>query len=43
MLIEQLPGIKVAKRKIVWLLPNGEYNLHDTQDYTKELIKELEK
>lgn len=35
-LFEQL-NLKVSSRKIIWLLPNGEYKLYDTKDYTKIL------
>lgn len=42
-LLEQIEGIKVSSRKIVWLKDNGEYVLYDTTDYTKELIKYLNK
>lgn len=37
-LFEQL-GLKVESRKIVWLKPDGEYDMYDTQDYT-EILKE---
>ena len=39
-LFEQL-GLKVSDRKLVWLLPTGEYEMYDTQDYTKELKEHL--
>lgn len=40
-LIEQVPNIKISKRKIIWLKPNGTYELYDTEDCTEELQKEL--
>lgn len=36
-LLEQVPGIEIAGRKVIWLLPDGNYQLYDTKDYTKEL------
>lgn len=40
-LIEQVPGVKISKRKIIWLKPDGNYEMYDTEDYTEELQKEL--
>lgn len=40
-LFEQI-GLKVEGRKIIWLKPEGEYEMYDTQDYTgilKEYLK----
>lgn len=42
LLFEQT-GYKVSSRKIIWLLKTGEYIMYDTEDLTKELIRELEK
>lgn len=39
-LFEQI-GLKVESRKIIWLLPNGEYEMYDTKDYTPELKQYL--
>ncbi len=35
-LFEQL-GLEVEGRKIIWLKPNGKYDMYDTVDYTAEL------
>lgn len=40
-LFEQL-GLKVSKRKLIWLRPSGSFTMYDTKDYTKELLKCLE-
>jgi len=40
-LFEQI-GLKVESRKIIWLKPDGEYEMYDTEDYTgilKEYLK----
>ena len=40
-LFEQI-GLKVEGRKIIWLKPDGEYDMYDTEDYTgilKEYLK----
>lgn len=34
-LVEQIEGIKVSSRKLLWLLPDASYLLYDTDDYTK--------
>jgi hypothetical protein len=39
-LIEQL-SYKVSRRVIIWLKPEGTYELYDTQDYTAMLINDL--
>lgn len=39
-LFEQL-GFKVSSRKIIWLLPTGEYEMYDTDNYTEELKEHL--
>jgi len=39
-LFEQL-GLKVSKRKLIWLRPSGTYTMYDTKDYTKELVEHL--
>ena len=36
-LLEQIPNIEVSGRKVIWLLPDGNYQLYDTEDFTKEL------
>lgn len=36
-------GFKVSSRKIIWLLPDGTYQLYDTEDYTKVLKEYLDK
>ena len=33
-LIEQIEGIEVSSRKLVWLRPTGEYELYDTENFT---------
>lgn len=41
-LLEQVPGIKVSSRKIIWLGNDGEYKMYSTTDYTDVLLnKEL--
>lgn len=39
-LFEQM-NLKVSGRKLVWLLPSGEYEMYDTKDYTKKLKEYL--
>ena len=39
-LFEQI-GLKVESRKIVWLKPDGTYDMYDTEDYTVELKEYL--
>lgn len=39
-LFEQL-GLKVSSRKLIWLKPNGNYELYSTDDYTKVLKQYL--
>lgn len=29
------------QKKIIWLKPDGNYEMYDTEDYTEELQKEL--
>lgn len=41
-LIEQIPEIEVTNRFIVWIKPDGEYEMYLAKDYTKLLLKELE-
>lgn len=41
-LLEQFPNIKVGSRNIIWLKPDGTYELYKTEDYTNELKRELE-
>lgn len=38
----ELSGYKVLDRRIVWLLPDGDYKMYQTDDYTQILRKELE-
>ena len=37
-LLQQIEGIDVSYRKIIWLKPDGNYELYDTDDYT-EILK----
>lgn len=39
----QLTGYEVYQRKLIWLKPNGTYEMYNTQDYTKLLLSELTK
>jgi hypothetical protein len=39
----QLTGYEVSQRKIIWLKPNGTFEIYNTQDYTKTLLTELTK
>ena len=41
-LLEQILGIEVEARVIVWLRPTGDYEMYKTTDYTKELLNYLE-
>ena len=36
-LIEQIDFIKISSRKIIWIKPDGNYQLYDTEDYTEQL------
>lgn len=36
-LLEQIPGIKISRRVVIWLLMNGEYSMIDAKDYTDKL------
>lgn len=40
LLFEQL-GLKVSGRKLIWLLPNGNYEMYDLTDYTEVLKNDL--
>lgn len=40
-LLEQVPGIKISGRKLIWLKPDGTYLLYNLDDYTEELKQEL--
>ena len=40
-LIEQVPGIKISKRKIIWIKPDGEYELFDCEDYSDRIAKKV--
>ena len=33
-LLKQIEDIEVSSRKLVWLRPNGTYELYDTEDFT---------
>lgn len=35
-------GFKVSSRKLIWLLPDGNYEMYDMEDYTSILKNELE-
>ena len=41
-LLQQVEGIQVTKRKIIWLKENGEYEMYDCNDYTEVLEQQLE-
>lgn len=41
LLLEQIPGIKVAGRKLIWIKEDGTYLLYNTEDYTEILKQEL--
>lgn len=43
MLLEQINGVEVSIRRLIWLLPDGNFKLLDTDDYTEILKKELKK
>jgi len=34
-------GLKVSSRKLIWLLPDGEYKMYSMDDYTKVLNEQL--
>jgi len=34
-------GFKISSRKLIWLLPDGTYNMYDMDDYTEVLKQEL--
>ncbi len=36
-------GLKVSSRKLIWLLPDGTYNMYDMDDHTEILKQELNK
>lgn len=40
-LIEQIPGIKISGRKLIWLKTDGTYLLYNLDDYTDVLKNEL--
>lgn len=40
-LLEQIPGIEVTGRKLIWLKSTGDYSMYSLDDYTKELKEEL--
>lgn len=43
MLLEQINGVEVSIRRLIWLLPDGTFKLLDTDDYTGILKKELKR
>lgn len=40
-LLEQVPGVKVKNRRLIWLKADGTYAMYDTDNVTEELKKEL--
>lgn len=40
-LVEQVPGIKISKMKIIWVKPDGTYELYDCPDYSERIAKKL--
>lgn len=40
-LLEQIPGIKISGRKLIWVKPDGTYLLYNLEDYTDILKQEL--
>jgi ATP-dependent exoDNAse (exonuclease V) beta subunit len=40
-LLEQIPGIKISRRIVIWLLMNGEYSVIDTRDFTDRLKTQM--
>lgn len=36
-LFEQMEEVEVSSRKLLWLLPNSEYLIYDTDDFTKNI------
>lgn len=40
-LLEQVPNVKVSKRRIIWLLEDGKYVMYDCEDLTIKLKKVL--
>lgn len=40
-LVEQVPGVKISKRKIIWLKPDGNYELYECKDFSDRLNKKL--
>lgn len=41
-LLEQVKGIKVESRKIIWLKETGDYIMYDANDFSKELTEQLD-
>lgn len=41
-LLQQITGIEVESRKVIWF-KDSSYEIYDCQDYTTELLKELER
>lgn len=40
-LVEQVPGVKISKRKIIWLKADGNYELYECPDYSDRLNRKL--
>lgn len=40
-LLEQIEGLKISGRKLIWIKPTGDYLMYNLEDYTKELKQEL--
>lgn len=40
-LLEQVPGIEIESRKVIWLHTDGTYEMYATEDLTSQLKKEL--
>lgn len=40
-LLEQIPGVKISGRKLIWIKEDGTYLLYNTEDYTEILKQEL--
>lgn len=43
MMLEQVPNVKVARRLLIWLLPDGTYKAYDTEDVSEILSKFLKR
>lgn len=40
-LMEQVSGVKISKRKIIWVKPDGNYELYDCVDYSERIRKKV--